>query len=128
MQTIQQQIMQLDFLNAYENLTCLNYDFRYESIAKDFKEVDSITMYTFMMYAISQNEDAAKHITICTYLYFMNPYINGADKLIRWHILRALEMFPESVSMICCWVMSIYNGNPDCPFTDTELQKIKSAV
>lgn len=127
-QTIQDQIVQLDFFIAYENLISLNYDFRFESITKDFKKVDSVTMYAFMMFAISQKEDATKHITICNYLYFMNPYINGSDKIIRWHILRALEMFPESVSMICRWVMSIYDGNPDCPFTDAELQKIKSAI
>ena len=83
-------------------------------------------MYAFMMFVISQEEDATKHITICNYLYFMNPYINGADQIIRWHVLRALEMFPQSISMIRCWAMSIYDGNPDCPFTDAEWQKIKS--
>ena len=127
LQAVQNQIIQLDFLKAYEHLKSLNYDFCFENTARDFKKVNSVTMYAFMMFVISQ-EDATKHMTICNYLYFMNPYISGADQIIRWHILRALEMFPQSASMIRCWVMSIYDGNPDCPFTDVELQKIKSKV
>lgn len=126
LQTIQNQIIQFDFLKAYEYLKSLNYDFCFENITRDFKKVDSVTMYAFMMFVISQEEDATKHITICNYLYFMNPYINGADQIIRWHVLRALEMFPQSISMIHCWARSIYDGNPDCPFTDAEWQKIKS--
>lgn len=125
---IQKQIQKLDFYNAYNNLSSANYDFSIENVARDFKKVKSITMYAFLMFAISMEESTAKHITICNYLYFFNPYINGADQLIRWHILRAWEMFPQSASEIYRWVINVYGGNPDCPFTDNELQKIKSGI
>lgn len=125
MKSIQQSIIKLDFCGAYKELVSLNYDFCFENIVRDFKKVDSVKMYAFMMYAISQKEEITKHITICNYLYFMNPYINGADKIIRWHILRALELFPNSVSIIGRWVIDIYDGNPDCPFSDEEMYQFK---
>ncbi len=123
---IQQSIIKLDFSNAYEELVSLNYNFCFENIVRDFNKVDSIKMYAFMMYAISQKEDIIKHISICNCLYFINPYVNGADQIIRWHILRALELFPNSASIVGRWVVDIYDGNPDCPFSDDEMYQFKN--
>jgi len=124
MKNIQNQIAQLDFSNAYETLKSLDYDYGFRNVSRDFKKIDSIKMYAFMMFAVAKDEDIVKHLTICNYLFFINPYINGADEIIRWHILRSLEISPESVDVIRNWVMSVYSGNPDCPFTENELQKL----
>ena len=57
--------------------------FNFEELARDFPKIDSQKMYMFLMYAISQKEDVEKHLAICYYLYFRDPYIVGADHLIR---------------------------------------------
>lgn len=128
LQRIENKIKKLDFSEAYKDLISLNYDFRLENIAKDFKHTSSITMYAFLMFAVSQNENAILHITICNYLYFMDPYINGADQMIKWHALRILERFPENISAISRFVIGIYEGNPDCPFSDAEMERFRAAI
>lgn len=79
-------------------------------------------MYLFMMYAISQKEDAEKHVIICYVLFFGKPYIAGDDSLIYWHLKRALEISPYDPNILGNWVFGVYGANPDCPFNEEELE------
>lgn len=110
------------FEEVYITLAQKGCDFTLNELAKIFPKSDSIRMYTFLMYAISQNEDIQKHLTICDYLCFMDPYVSGADALIRWHLIRALEISPENIAVLK-WITSIYCGNPDSPFSEEELDR-----
>lgn len=118
---IQRQINKLDFPKAYSQLCEEGYIFDFRNLSRDFPKIKSMTMYLFLMYAISQNESAEKHLAICNYLYFMEPYIGGADSLIRWHLLQALHIAPQDQAVLKSWICDIYSGNPDCPFTEEEL-------
>lgn len=121
MKNIQKMIKCMNFTCAYQKLDELDYSFNFKNLTRDFPKINSLNMYMFLMYAISQSENVEKHLSICCYLYFMDPYINGADTLIKWHILRALEISPNNQSVFKDWVFGIYNGNPDCPFDEKEL-------
>lgn len=121
MKNIQKMINHMNFACAYQELSELNYVFNFNNLTRDFPKINSLKMYVFLTYAISQSEDIEKHISICYYLYFMEPYINGADALIKWHILRVLELSPSNQSVFENWIFGIYNGNPECPFDETEL-------
>ena len=80
------------------------------------------------MFLISQKEDVDRHLAICNYLYFINPYICGADRLIRWHLIRILDISPRNPIAIREWIFGIYNGNPDCPFSNIELMEYKKVL
>lgn len=99
--------------------------FNFEELARDFPKIDSQKMYMFLMYAISQKEDVEKHLAICYYLYFRDPYIVGADHLIRWHLIQALKLSPYDERVLKNWIFGVYSGNPDCPFTKKELEDYK---
>lgn len=125
---IQRMITGLDFENAYHALREEKYSFEFQNLAKDFPKVNSSVMYLFLMYAISRDESTEKHIAICNYLYFMDPYIRGADSMIRWHLLRALEISPNNQTVLRDWIFGVYDGNPDCPFTQEELAEFRKKL
>ena len=120
--SIQKQIIKKDFNNAYNELCKNHYTFNFDDLKRDFPKINSQTMYIFLMYAISINEDVEKHLAICYYLYFIPPYILGADSLIRWHLMKALDISPYDERVLKHWIFGIYAGNPDVPFSEKELQ------
>ncbi len=128
MKTITEQIANLNFLDAYNELCQNNYCFSFDNLTKDFPRLNSQQMYLFLMYAISQDEDVEKHLAICYYLYFMDPYIVGADSLIRWHLMQALRVSPCNVRVLKDWIFGIYDGNPDSPFSESELLAYKKIL
>lgn len=115
-------IKKFDFSNAYKKLCQQHYSFCFDNLSVDFKEINSMLMYQFLMYSISKEESVERHLSICNYLYFMEPHITDSDSLIKWHLLRALEISPYDKNIIDNWIFGIYNGNPDCPFSDNELK------
>ena len=120
---VQKQIIKLDFANAYRQLYESNYSFNFDDLSRDFPKVNSLKMYLFLMYTITQDEDVKKHLAICYYLYFINPYILGAEELIKWHLKKALEISPYNEDVLKNWIFGVYNGNPDNPFTDEEMSE-----
>lgn len=119
---IKKQIVKLDFFNAYNELKKNSYIFNFDNLTRDFPDLDSLQAYIFLMYAISLDEDVDKHLSICYYLSLINPYILGADSLIKWHLLQALKISPYDERVLKNWVFGIYNGNPDCPFSKEEIE------
>lgn len=119
---IEKKINTLDFRCAYEELYSNNYSFNFENLSCDFPKVNAKTMYMFLMYVISKNERVEQHIAICNYLYFMEPHVCGCDSLIKWHLLRSLKISSNNKDVLRNWIFGIYNGNPDNPFTASELE------
>ena len=105
----------------------MSYEFSFDHLSHDFPKVNSLTMYAFLMYVISQEESPDKHLTICNYLTFMEPTILGADALIHWHLTRALELDPRNRDVLR-WILSVYDGNPDCPFSQAQLEEYRRTL
>ena len=116
---IAKQIKDYNFCEAYEELYANGYTFCFNHLTRDLPKLNS--HYVFLMYAISRHEDVEKHLSICYYLYFMDPYIAGADSLIRWHLMQALKISPCDEKVLRDWIFGIYAGNPDSPFSEEEL-------
>ena len=111
---------------SHGDLSMVSYEFSFDHLSHDFPKVNSLTMYAFLMYVISQEESPDKHLAICNYLTFMDPYILGADALIRWHLIRALELDPENQEVLR-WIL-FYDGNPDCPFSQAQLEEYRRTL
>lgn len=121
---VQRDILHLHFDDAYRELARNAYLFPFDHLSHDFPNVNSLTMYAFLMYANAQAESPDKHRAICNYLYFMDPYMQGADALIHWHLTRALQLDPANQEVLG-WILSVYDGNPDCPFAPTQLEQFR---
>ena len=117
-----------DFIDAYSKLSEKSYSFSFKDLSRDFPKVNSNTMYMFLMYAIAKEETPNKHFAICNYLYFMEPYIVGADILIKYHLKRVMEICPNDLTVLNDWVFGVYESNPDCPFSDEELAYYKDKI
>ena len=124
---IQKYIFKGSFEKAYKELSFRNYSFAFQALNCDFPQIRTAEMYLFLMYAISQNEDAEKHLSICQYLYFDEQYVTGADSLIRWHLVQALKVSPQNNKVIR-WILSVYSGNPDSPFDESEMQAFRESL
>ena len=124
---LQKDIMHLHFDSVYRDLSMVSYEFSFDHLSHDFPKVNSLTMYAFLMYVISQEESPDKHLTICNYLTFMEPTILGADTLIHWHLTRALELDPKNREVLR-WILSVYDGNPDCPFSQAQLEEYRRTL
>ena len=125
--SIEKDILKGNFADAYRELLCRDYSFEFHELDRDFPKIQGGAMYLFLMYAVSQNEDAEKHLSICQYLYFGDKSFNGADSLIRWHLMQALRLSPDSRRVVR-WIMSVYSGNPDCPFSEEEMEAFRQLL
>ena len=124
---LQDKINNYDFQTPYKMLCAEDYMFCFEHLAVDFPKVNSLTMYAFLMYAISQRETSIKHLAICNYLYFMEPYVVGADALIKWHLDRAQDIDMNN-EQVLGWILSVYSGNPDSPFAESQLDSFRKTL
>ena len=109
-----------DYRAAYEEMKANRIPFDFDSISTYFKKNDAVSMYRFLMYAISREETAQLHLAICYYLFFMDPIFSDNDSLIKWHLVRAFDISHDE-DVLNNWIFGIYSGNPDCPFSDEEL-------
>ena len=125
---VKKQFKKLEFSLVFEQLEKQNYCFSFENLTHDFPGIDSQTMYLFLMFLNSQKETPDIHLIICKCLYFMEPYMVGADNLIKWHLTRALEISPNNQDVLKNWIFGIYAANPDCPFTDLELKEYRQRL
>ncbi len=125
---IEKKINKFDFVNAYNDLCTENFGFKFSNLTQYFPKVKATTMYLFLTYAISINESVELHLSICNYLYFMDPYILGADRLIKTHLNRILEIDYYNTDALKNWIFGVYYGNPDNPFTLEELIEYKKRI
>lgn len=127
MSKINKLIKTLDFETAYCELCKKNYSFTFDNLLTHFPKIDVLKMYAFLLYAITQHEDEEKYITICNYLYFMEPSMWGANSLIKWHLIQALKI-PTHSTKIEEWILGVYDGNPDSPFDEEEIALIRQTL
>ena len=109
-----------DYFTAYNLIESANISFDFRSLSSYTEGIDAIQIYRFLMYAISKNETAELHITICNYIFFVKPHFTDEDSLIKWHLVRAFDL-SHDIAILKNWIFGVYSGNPDCPFSDKEL-------
>ena len=118
---IEKHIISGDYKEAYDEIESNIKSFDFQSLPN----IDAIHMYRFLMYAVSRNETADIHLSICNYLNYMNPIITDNDSLIKWHLVRAFEISHDK-NVLKNWIFGVYSGNPDCPFSEEELNYYRS--
>ena len=47
---------------------------------------------------------------------------------ISWHLMQALRVSPCNVRVLKDWIFGIYDGNPDSPFSESELLAYKKIL
>lgn len=124
---IEKQIKKGLYFDAYKSLISEDFSFKLNNIVTCFPKLNSIQIYMFLIYTISKEETIEKYIAICENLLYINPYIEDSYSLISWHLREALKIFPKNIS-IEHWIIDIFWGNPDSPFSDEELCKFAKDI
>ena len=124
---IERQIKKRLYFDAYKSLISEGFSFSLNNIVTCFPKLNSIQIYMFLMYTISKKETIEKYIAICENLLYINPYIEDSYSLISWHLREALKFFPKNIT-IEHWIIDIFWGNPDSPFTNQELYQYAADI
>lgn len=109
-----------DFETVFQALAAQDFDYSLSSIEKAFRNCDPALLYSFLMYSVSKSDTAEKHLSICKYLMYCEPYIYECTSMIRWHIKYALGI-SEHPEKIMSWVIEVFGADPSSPFSEDEM-------
>lgn len=108
------------FQSVYEELKSANYEYTIEAFTRDFKNVGSEMKFAYLQYLIAKKETPDIHILICDFLQFTDTFFFDIYPVLNWHLRRALEISPNNIKVLQ-WITCTFNGHPDSPFSDEEL-------
>jgi len=109
------------FSALHDRLVEEGYGYLFAKLASDFDGVPGAMKYAFLMHEIAVRESAELHLLICDTLLYFDTFFVYIWPVLRWHLLRALAVAPESVDVLQ-WITSTFgDGHPDSPFTPEEL-------
>ncbi len=116
-----------DYEAVYQKLVDIDFEYSFGNIIRLFPRCKPEEIYTFLMYSIAKEESAEKHIAVCEFLYFGPQYIYEATTMIRWHILRAIEIDKTNVKAMS-WAMDVFGADPSSPFSEKEMTSFAKEV
>ena len=116
-----------DFETAYKMLDEQRFVYSLNNVVKMFPRCDSLLLYAFLMYAVSKEDTAEKHITICECLIYINPYVYEANSLVYWHIMHVLSLEDGRIKAMS-WAIEVFGADPSSPFSNTELKAFAKSV
>ena len=125
--TINKLIKTYRFPEAYQEVIKTNAEFSFDYLYIHLKKINTETVVLFLIYANTIEEDISKYLCILNYLYFIAPYVVGND-IIIYHFVKEALAFSPNDSKILSWVLSVYGGNPDCPFSENELSEFRKLI
>lgn len=120
MSLIQKMMYRYQYKDVYEILSEENFSFSFSDVLEKFPRIDGSQLYMFYMYAISRNETGKRHLAASETLLYLDPYMDGADDLIRWHLIRGMQINPLDISIVRFAVRTYYKRESS-PFSDKEL-------
>ena len=116
-----------DFETAYNILEEQGFVYSINNVAKIFPKCNSLLLYAFLMYAVSKEDTAEKHTTICECLIYIEPYINEANSLVYWHIMHVLSVEKGRIKAMS-WAIELFGADPSSPFSIMELEAFAKCV
>lgn len=116
-----------EFEEIYQELVDKNFSYSLSNLVAYFPSLGGADLYLFLMYAIAREESVDKHIAICENLIYMGPQIYGAYEMVKWHITRAIGIFPEDIKAMS-WAIEMFYGNPNSPFNEAQLLEYAMSV
>lgn len=95
-----------------------------DNISIIFPEKYNINVFCYLLYVLSIHHELDFYILICDFLMFKNVWTSDTFGLIRWFLDVALKEYPNN-GKIAEWIISVFEMNPDSPYTNDELTLIK---
>lgn len=111
-----------NFETVFNILENSKFSYTIDSIVAKFPKCNSILLYSFLMYSISKKETVQKHIAVCECLRYIDPRIFESNAIIRWHVLRALEI-KENDLKVATWAIEVFSSDPSSPFSPEEMTR-----
>lgn len=116
-----------EFNYVYNSLKEKNYDYSLDNLSKDFSSVDSKDMYCYLIYLLSVEHSPFYYILLCDYILYLGTFFYDIHPVIHMFMKQALEEHSYNESIIN-WIIATYQNNPDSPFSNDELEFLKSKI
>jgi hypothetical protein len=108
------------YQDAYNHLQAINYQYNLESIDTDFKKIDRLELYCYLLYVLAMNQAPEMYILICEYLYFLGTPFHDIFTVIRYHLDVAL-LQNHNNNAVLNWIICSFHEHPDSPYLESEL-------
>ena len=115
------------FEKAYETISSNKLLVLCDYLRSEVKHVSNDKKLLFLLYVASRNPEITVIVSLCEYLFYYPPFIEGNHQIIKVFVLYALKAHPNSIDLLS-WVVDTYSGNPDSPFQDSELEVFKKLI
>lgn len=116
-----------NYCSVYEILKRENYEYTLENFYKDFKCIDSMNKYCYLIYLLSIERTVKNTLLLCDFLIYTDTFFFDINHVIKMFIQQILTLFPGDVAVLE-WVVSTYDGHPDSPFGEEELRAFKAKI
>ena len=113
-----------NYRSLYENLKEKEYDYTIEKFDRDFCKISSMNKFCYLIYLLSKDYSVKNVILVCNFLTFTDTFFYDIHVVIKMIMLQALNAFPRD-KMLLEWIISIYEGHPDSPFSKSEIDLYK---
>lgn len=113
-----------DFKSLYELLEEENYKYTIDNFERNFKKYSSTDKFSYLIYLIARERNVENTLLICDFLMFTDTFFDDVHTVIYDFLCQGLQIFPDNTELLQ-WIVSIYEGHPDSPFTLSELAEIK---
>ncbi len=116
-----------EFNYVYNSLKKIKYNYSLDNLSKDFSSVDSKDMYCYLIYLLSVEHIPFYYILLCDYILYLGTFFYDIHPVIHMFMKQALEEYTYNKSIIN-WIIATYENHPDSPFSNDELQFLKSKL
>ena len=116
-----------EFNYVYNFLKEIQYNYSLDNLSKDFSSVDSKDMYCYLIYLLSVEHSPFYYILLCDYILYLGTFFYNIHPVIHMFMKQALEEYTYNKSIIN-WIIVTYENHPESPFSNDELEFLKSKL
>lgn len=116
-----------DYNAVYTILKEKKYDYTIENFQKDFKKINSMKKFCYLIYLLSNDYSVQNTLLVCDFLMYSDTFFYDIHPVLRMIINHAISLFPAEHALLE-WVVCNYENHPDSPFTNKEIDDFKSRL
>lgn len=112
---------------VYETLKTKNYDYTLDNLVKDFSSIKSKDKSSYLIYLLSRENTPQNAILLCDALLYTDTFFFDIHPVIHLFLKQSLMLHPFEISILK-WIISVYDNNPDSPFSHKEINIYKDKL
>lgn len=101
------------------------FEYTLDNLVINFSVKNNQDLFCYLLYVLSICKEVKIYLLICDFLMFQDIWFADIIPIIKWFLDSALQLYPNNVE-IAEWILSVFKENPESPYTEGELLKIKN--